>query len=105
MPPKADLAISDLSQQVALLHQSVTQLTSQMGRMEDIIKQWEKDTSSINTRLVVLDTRFSPIENQVGAQWKRIDSLKRLFWIIAITQIIIVLLLFGVKYIPLIKIP
>lgn len=62
MPPKTGGAISDLSQQVALLTQSVNHLTDHMKRMEVIINQWEKDTSALNTRLTVLDARFNTIE-------------------------------------------
>lgn len=105
MAPKNDTAISDLSQQVALLTQSVVHLTEHMKRMELIINQWEKDTQSLNTRLVVFGTRLDPLEKQVATQWKRLDKMWVAFWVLAVSQIIIMLLLFGHKYIPLIKLP
>jgi len=94
-----------LAQSVALVIQKLDHLDNHVQKIEARMERWDTEKSNIIRDVAKHDHDLSVIKDENRTQWKRIDWLYRSVWVVVISQVVLMLLLFGQKFIPLIKLP
>lgn len=96
-------SIATIGQTLAVLVQKMEHLEAHVTKIEARIESWNSEKSGLIRDITLHDKSIKDLEGSDKMQWRRIDWLNRAFWGVMITQAVMLVLLFGKSYIPLIK--
>jgi cytochrome c-type biogenesis protein CcmH/NrfG len=93
-----------IATELALTNQRLEFVCDQLAKISNENVRWNVEKSDMISTQSEHGILIKTLEKENTTQWKRIDWLWRSIWLVVISQVIMVILLFGAKFIPLIKI-
>jgi hypothetical protein len=88
---------------LALTNQRLDFICEQLTKSINQSERWNIEKTNLVSNQVENTKDISHLIKENKAQWNRIDWLWRSIWLVVISQVIMVVLLFGAKFIPIIK--
>lgn len=90
---------------LAVVSQRLEYATKAMEQVNRDVSAWNAEKGEIIKQAALQHGRIEWLEKENSTQWKRLDWQYKAVWIVIVSQIIMIMLLFGAKFIPLIRLP